>query len=115
MWKKRDKGEATKATTGGRGGAGGSSRINRRGGAVIGSKKAAEKVCSKGRRFMKYHSFMAVLQSLTTAVPGEELEVQACEKGPKIKHGSENDSGCDQIDGCEDTTPVAGKGLKHRE
>ena len=61
MLKKRDKGEATKATNGGWGGVGGSSRIGRRGGAVIGSKEAAEKVCSEGRRFMKYHSFMAVL------------------------------------------------------
>ena len=61
MWKKRDKGEATKATNGGRGGVGGSNRVGRRGGAVIGSKEAAEKVCLEGRRFMKYHSFMAVL------------------------------------------------------
>ena len=61
MWKKRDKGEATKATNGGQGGVGGSSRIGRRGGAVIGSKEAAEKVCLEGRRFMKYHSFIAVL------------------------------------------------------
>ena len=51
MWKKRDKGEATKAINGGRGGAGGSCRIGRRGGVVIGSKEAAEKVCSQGQTF----------------------------------------------------------------
>ena len=61
MWKKRDKEEATKATNGGRVGVGGSNRIGRWGGVVIGSKEAAEKVCSEGRHFMKYYSFMAVL------------------------------------------------------
>ena len=93
--KKRSKGEATKATNSGRGGAGGSSRMGRRGGAVVGSKEAAEKVCSQGSRFVKYHSFMAVLAPLTTTVSDEELEVRACEEGPETKHGSENDLGCD--------------------
>ena len=44
---------------------------------------------------MKYHSHIAVLQSLTTAASDEELEVQACREGPKTKDGSEDDLGYD--------------------
>ena len=53
--------EAARAANSGWGGKGGSSRMVQRGGAVIGSKEAAEKVCSQSRFFMKYHSLMGVL------------------------------------------------------
>ena len=39
----------------------GGGRMGQWGGAVIGSKEAAEKANSQSRCFMKYHSLMAVL------------------------------------------------------
>ena len=63
---------------------------------------------------MKYHSFTTVLWSLTTAV-FEELEVRARERGSETKHGSDDDLGCDLIDSCGDTGPVAGRGLQQGE
>ena len=63
---------------------------------------------------MKYHSFSTVLQSLTTAVFEEELEVRARERGSETKHGSDGDLGCNQIDSCGDTGPCCGEGLNTR-
>ena len=64
---------------------------------------------------MKYHSFTAVLQSLTTTVFDTELEVQARERGPETKYGSEDDLGCDQIDSCGDTGPRCREGLRAKK
>ena len=51
--------------------------MGRRGGVVIGSKEAVEKICSQCRRFMKYHSLLALLYSvIKTAAPDVELEAQ---------------------------------------
>ena len=58
--RKRGKGRC-KGCKGWLGGGRGGGRIGRRGGAVIGSKEAVERASSRSRRFMKYHSFIAVL------------------------------------------------------
>ena len=76
-----------------------------RGGAVIGSKEAVEKVSSRNRSFNKYHSFPAVLITAS-----DELGAQAREGDPETKHGSGGVLGRDQIDSCGDTIPPLQRG-----
>ena len=79
--------------------------MGHRGAAVVGSKEAAEKVCSQSRSFMKYHSFVAVLESLTTAASHEGLEIQVGQGLPEDKCASEGDFRYDQIDSYGNTGP----------
>ena len=85
--------------------------MDRWGGAVIGSKEAAEKICSQCLLFMKHHSLTAVLWSVITAVSDEEPETQVGEGGYEAKGGSEDDLGCDHVDSCG---PHRREGLRAR-
>ena len=81
---------------------------------MIGSKEAAEKVCSEGRRFMKYRLWQYFSPSLLRSLM-KNLKFKFAKRDPRLSMVQRAIWGVIRLIAVRIPAPVAGRGLVHGE